>query len=89
MTGVRFRVTGRVQGVGFRAHARAEALRLGIDGEARNLDDGSVELHAHGSASAVEEFAKWLANGPPHARVTSVAREATDDATPRRGFSIG
>jgi acylphosphatase len=68
----RFRVTGRVQGVGFRYSARLEALRLGVRGYARNLPDGSVEVVAEGSAAAVEELRQWLHRGPRMARVEHV-----------------
>jgi acylphosphatase len=68
----RFRVTGRVQGVGFRYSARLEALRLGVRGYARNLPDGSVEVVAEGSAAAVEELRQWLHRGPRMARVERV-----------------
>ncbi|MDP9015085.1 MAG: acylphosphatase [Pseudomonadota bacterium] len=68
----RFLVTGRVQGVYFRQSARFEAERLGIDGLARNLPDGSVEVVAQGAEAAVESLHEWLHRGPPAARVASV-----------------
>lgn len=72
----RFRVSGRVQGVGFRAATRREAVRLGLVGHAVNCADGSVEVVAQGAPSAVEALAAWLQHGPPHARVERVEREA-------------
>jgi acylphosphatase len=71
---VRFYVSGRVQGVCFRANARDEALRLGLRGYARNLDDGRVEVVACGDAGAVEAMAEWLEHGPPLARVETLER---------------
>lgn len=89
MSASRFLVVGRVQGVGFRAHARHEALRLGLTGHARNLDDGRVEVHAFGDAATIDRFARWLAHGPAMARVEAVHREALDPATPPAHFDIG
>lgn len=81
-------VSGRVQGVFFRASARAEAERLGLDGWARNLPDGRVEVVAAGAPEALDAFQRWLAVGPPRARVTAVACEAIDAATVPAGFSV-
>ncbi len=71
----RGRVTGRVQGVWFRASTREEATRLGLVGWVRNLTDGSVRLEAEGSRRAVEELLAWCRQGPPLARVTGVEVE--------------
>ncbi|TZF89576.1 acylphosphatase [Cognatilysobacter lacus] len=89
MSAARFVVSGHVQGVAFRARARHEALRLGISGRAINLDDGCVEVVAHGEPAALEQFARWLAHGPPLARVEHVVRERVDEAPMPRGFSVG
>ena len=82
---LRCRVTGRVQGVFFRASAQRKAHALGIVGHARNLADGSVEVLAMGTASALEEMRAWLAVGPPAARVTAVdcSPEPPPEALPR------
>jgi len=79
MATVRFVVSGRVQGVFFRASTRSEALRLGIAGRATNLADGSVEIIAGGSDVALDELERWLRLGPPLARVDSVRREVIPD----------
>jgi acylphosphatase len=79
MATVRFVVSGRVQGVFFRASARSEAARLGIAGQARNMADGTVEVVASGDESALDELETWLRIGPPAARVDSVTREAVAD----------
>jgi acylphosphatase len=68
-------VTGRVQGVWFRASARECALALGLAGDARNLSDGRVEIHAEGTPAAIESFLAWCAEGPSGARVDSVEVE--------------
>ena len=63
---------GRVQGVGFRWHARLEARAIGARGWIRNLDDGSVEAHCEGDPDRVEELLGWLEMGPAGARVDRV-----------------
>lgn len=77
----RFVVSGRVQGVNFRAATRTTARGLGLRGWVRNLPDGNVELMAGGDAGAVDQLEQWLWQGPPAARVTHVMREphATTD----------
>jgi acylphosphatase len=75
MSCARYLVTGRVQGVFFRASTREQALRLGLAGHARNLVDGSVEVVASGTDDALAELEAWLQHGPPSARVGSVMRE--------------
>ena len=87
MMTVRCFVSGRVQGVFYRAAARNEAERLGITGYARNLSDGRVEVLACGAKSSVEELCAWLAKGPPHAEVNNVTCEAAADEAPFN-FSI-
>jgi acylphosphatase len=69
-----FRVTGRVQGVGYRWWARAQGTRLGLAGAVWNAEDGSVEVHARGSDAVLAELERLLAEGPPHARVARVER---------------
>lgn len=83
---LRCRVSGRVQGVFFRAATQRQARRLGVSGQARNLPDGSVEVLACGSESAVAQLKEWLWAGPPASRVTAVDCEtisidAPDDFT--------
>jgi len=65
-------VSGRVQGVYYRASARQQAMRLGVHGHARNLADGRVEVLAIGSTEATQALIDWLWQGPPAAAVTSV-----------------
>ncbi|HXN84146.1 MAG TPA: acylphosphatase [Myxococcales bacterium] len=74
-------VTGRVQGVFYRASAQAEALRLGVVGEVRNLPGGEVEAIAEGERWRVEEFVAWCKRGPPAAQV--------DDVQVRYGAPLG
>ena len=65
-------VSGRVQGVFFRASTQSFAAKLGIKGYARNLQDRRVEVLACGEEAALQELRKWLAKGPEYARVTGV-----------------
>jgi acylphosphatase len=68
----RFVVSGRVQGVGFRYAACAEAERLGLTGWVRNLSNGDVEALACGEADTLHAFEQWLWQGPRAARVAAV-----------------
>lgn len=70
---IQLRITGRVQGVGFREALREEALRLGLTGWVRNRTDGSVEALAQGSEAALAALLAWARRGPPAARVARVA----------------
>ena len=85
---VRLRVTGRVQGVGYRAHAQAEARRLGLRGWVRNLPDGRVEALADGDADAVEAFVAWCRHGPSHARVDGVEVSEEDSGETEFPFRV-
>jgi acylphosphatase len=78
------RVSGRVQGVFFRASTRARAEVLGVTGYARNLPDGQVEVLACGDDAAVTALCNWLWQGSPASSVTSVEVEehAADALTP-------
>lgn len=85
MHGLRLRVTGRVQGVGYRYSACQEARRLGLAGWARNCPDGSVELWAQGESEALSTFAAWCGRGPAFARVHDVESSETDADPALRG----
>ena len=87
-TARRFTVQGRVQGVFFRDSTRREAERLGIRGHAINLPDGTVEVLAAGSADALDQLERWLHQGPPMSRVTTVEATAVQ-VTVANGFRIG
>lgn len=84
---MRFHVAGVVQGVFFRASAREQALRLGLNGYVRNLPDGRVEVLACGSREALDRLHAWLRVGPPEARVSGVSSE-TAPAHYYSGFSV-
>ncbi len=68
-------VSGRVQGVFYRASTRTRAESLGVTGYARNLPDGRVEVLACGRGAAVEALCEWLWVGPPAADVRSIEIE--------------
>ncbi len=89
MAAARFLVSGRVQGVAFRAYARVQANALDLRGHARNLSDGRVEVLAVGDAAAIERLAEWLQHGSPLARVDAVVREAAEDIVANEDFRIG
>ena len=87
MRTVRVLVSGRVQGVGFRAFAQRQADRLGIDGWVRNLPDGRVEALAAGEETAVAAFVEALRRGPLIARVAGVEVAEAPDDRPAPGFA--
>jgi acylphosphatase len=68
----RCHVSGRVQGVFYRASTRERARALGLTGYARNLDDGRVEVLACGEPAAVAQLCRWLWQGSPASQVSGV-----------------
>lgn len=85
---VSVRVTGRVQGVAYRAWARAQARALGLRGWVRNRDDGSVAALIAGPEEAVKTMIEAMSEGPAAARVTDVWTEEADPADVPQGFDI-
>ena len=75
---ISIKVSGRVQGVWFRASTKNEADRLGIKGFVKNERDGGVYIEATGDSHALDEFIKWCKIGPELARVHSL--EVKDEA---------
>lgn len=82
-----FVISGRVQGVGFRAFAQRAAQEIGVTGWVRNLANGDVEAHANGSLAQLDAFDARLRTGPPWCEVRNVSASdaAVSDAT---GFHI-
>jgi len=81
-------VTGRVQGVSYRAATASEARRIGVVGWVCNRDDGSVELEVEGDDDKVAALLAWCENGPPMARVTNVAVEERSPVRIETAFAI-
>ncbi len=71
----RLTISGRVQGVGYRASFYDMALSLGLCGWVRNRVDGSVEACVDGEAAALEAIIAWAKRGPPAAQVSHVSIE--------------
>jgi acylphosphatase len=75
----RYRIEGRVQGVGFRAFVQRRARGLALDGYVRNLDDGAVEALASGPPEVLARFEAELRRGPPLSRVDRLTIESLPD----------
>jgi acylphosphatase len=77
MTACHARITGRVQGVAFRAWLQAEAQARGLAGWVRNEADGAVSAHIEGPSDALREILDALHEGPPMARVAHIEAAST------------
>ena len=84
----RFVIGGRVQGVGFRFFAQAAAMREGVHGWIRNLEDGRVDAHVEGDQEAVDRVEASLRRGPGSARVESFDVEPAAPSHRATGFLI-
>lgn len=81
----RYRLSGKVQGVGFRYFAGRLARELGLGGRVRNLADGGVEIEAQGEDARLEEFLMEIKTGPPLAVVRDIDIE---DCPPHEGSLV-
>jgi len=81
-------ISGRVQGVFFRAHTQEIAQRLGLVGWVRNLDDGRVEVIAEGREAELQKLIDWCWQGPPGARVDDVEIIYEEPTNEFRSFEI-
>jgi acylphosphatase len=81
-------VTGRVQGVSFRAATASQARRLGVVGWVRNRADGSVELEVEGPPERVAALLAWCNEGPPAARVIGVTVEEMPITGKETAFAV-
>jgi acylphosphatase len=88
MKRVRAVVSGRVQGVWYRAHTRDKAVELGVRGYVRNLRDGTVEIMAEGEAAQIDAFLEWAQRGPPLAEVAGVAVAELEPGDGFSGFQV-
>ena len=80
------RITGRVQGVGYRWNMARQAKVLGLCGWVRNRVDGSVEALACGPADGVQALIEWARHGPELARVDGVVVTEVEDENFPSGF---
>ena len=78
MTSLQIRISGRVQGVGFRDALRREAETAGVRGWVRNRRDGTVEALLQGSHEALDRVVKWAERGPSAAHVTALTVAAPE-----------
>ena len=78
MIAKRVRVSGRVQGVFYRASAKEIADKLGICGWVKNEDDGSVRIRAEGDPEMISKFIEWCKSGPKMAQVDSLVEETVE-----------
>ncbi|MCP4023948.1 MAG: acylphosphatase [Desulfobacteraceae bacterium] len=85
---IKVNITGRVQGVFYRASTKEAALRIGIKGYVKNLADSSVEAVFEGDAQAVSQILEWCGNGPPGAVVGNVFSEKTEGLSNYTDFEI-
>ena len=81
-------ISGRVQGVAFRANCQRQATVLGLTGWVRNLWDGSVEALFEGPSEAVDAMLGWCRRGPSSAVVTGVEVTEVEPGPPHRSFYI-
>jgi len=80
-------VSGRVQGVFYRAFTRQNAEQLGLSGWVKNLEDGRVEAEIEGSRQAIERMLTKMGRGPPGARVDDIETEEIKERG-EKGFEI-
>lgn len=81
-------ISGRVQGVSYRASAQAAATELGLVGWVRNLRDGRVEAVVQGADEDVATWLAWAHEGPPHARVDGIAEQASPQPVSHARFEV-
>jgi len=80
-------ISGRVQGVGFRANTRRKANQLDVKGWVRNLRDGRVEVLAEGKEEDIKKLIDWCYHGPTMANVKDLEVEKTEVTGEFRGFT--
>jgi len=84
-----FLISGRVQGVFFRDSTKKEALKLGLQGSALNLSDGTVKVCLRGQNDDIDLLEKWLHMGPELAKVESVIEVDIDQQLELNDFKVG
>lgn len=86
MQQIHLKISGRVQGVFFRAHAQDKARQLGLKGWVRNTDAGDVEIVAQGEELKLAEFLDWCKKGPDSAEVIDVKAEWENFSSKREKY---
>lgn len=81
-------ISGRVQGVWFRANTKDKAQQLGVKGWVRNTPDGKVEALFEGEEEGVKQMIEWCRHGPPLAKVSEVKVEWKEPENDFESFSI-
>lgn len=89
MRKVKILVSGRVQGVYFRAFTQNKAKQLGVKGSARNLPDGRVEIIAEAESGIIEDFIQWCHKGPVTARVDHIEITELQPDEQLTSFDVG
>ena len=84
-----FIISGRVQGVFFRENTKKESVRLGLQGSAMNLSDGTVKVCLRGEINQIDLLERWLHVGPELAKVESVIEVDIDQQLELNGFKVG
>ena len=84
-----FLISGRVQGVYFRDSTKKEALKLGLQGSAVNLSDGTVKVCLRGESEDIDLLERWLHKGPELAKVESVIEVDIDQQLEFNDFRLG
>jgi acylphosphatase len=81
-------ISGRVQGVFYRAETKKAADKFGIQGYVKNMPNGSVEAVFEGDNSIVEKMLNWCKEGPPAARVENILSEKLEALSNFEAFLI-
>lgn len=89
MIQARLVISGRVQGVFYRASCQDVANGYGLNGYAKNLPSGQVQVLVQGSKENIERLIEWCKKGPPHAKVTDVKVEWQDITEKFVSFDVG
>lgn len=84
-----FLISGRVQGVFFRENTKKESVKLGLQGSAMNLSDGTVKVCLRGEINQIDLLERWLHVGPELAKVESVIEVDIDQQLELNGFKVG
>jgi acylphosphatase len=88
MLTVRLRISGKVQGVWFRASAKDKAISLGLSGKVWNERSGEVGILAQGAHNQIMEFVEWCKVGPPLAKVAEVNVENVETKEVFSSFEV-